>query len=563
MKNIDAIKNFEILKEQSKQGLLKVLEWAKKGNNFGLDFSDDIQKIQNALRNIEEQKIKVVLVGGFSEGKTTVAAAWLERVMDNMKIDQSESSDAIEIYRPKGLEDKCEIVDTPGLFGFKSKENGLKYEDITKKYISEAHLVLCVLNSVNPLKNSHSEVFKWLFRDLNKLSSTIFVLNKFDDVCDIEDDDDYKELLEIKKESLVNQLDNFIRLTTQEKADLKVVAISANPYGRGLDTWLKDKNYEEISKINTLKEATNKIISGNRTALITGQQQSIITDVLTNKLNSINSVFNQIDKELVNNQNSIRELDYKLTQTTQAIRKNLKNLKTELLNYIKDIRIDIMGADASTFGEIFMNKIGNEGNLFNDGIENIYTEYTSFNSVKITNLEKTISDQLAFRENLSNKMINGLVKDGINGLRLVPVSQMRDFILSGRNTISSLTGISMKFKPWGAVKLAKNLGSALAFVGVGIEVIELFKQHENAKKLDKAREDIIAYLNDYEKNIVEQFRGSDEELIKEFAPALQKMKNMYNDMLSQDKNISNMKVQIEEWYRNPKNIQDIGFEEIN
>ena len=505
----------------------------------------------------------MVLVGGFSEGKTTVAAAWLERVMDNMKIDQSESSDAIEIYRPKGLEDKCEIVDTPGLFGFKSKENGLKYEDITKKYISEAHLVLCVLNSVNPLKNSHSEVFKWLFRDLNKLSSTIFVLNKFDDVCDIEDDDDYKELLEIKKESLVNQLDNFIRLTTQEKADLKVVAISANPYGRGLDTWLKDKNYEEISKINTLKEATNKIISGNRTALITGQQQSIITDVLTNKLNSINSVFNQIDKELVNNQNSIRELDYKLTQTTQEIRKNLKNLKTELLNYIKDIRIDIMGADASTFGEIFMNKIGNEGNLFNDGIENIYTEYTSFNSVKITNLEKTISDQLAFRENLSNKMINGLVKDGINGLRLVPVSQMRDFILSGRNTISSLTGISMKFKPWGAVKLAKNLGSALAFVGVGIEVIELFKQHENAKKLDKAREDIIAYLNDYEKNIVEQFRGSDEELIKEFAPALQKMKNMYNDMLSQDKNISNMKVQIEEWYRNPKNIQDIGFEEIN
>lgn len=34
-------------------------------------------------------------------------------------------------------------------------------------------------------------------------------------------------------------------------------------------------------------------------------------------------------------------------------------------------------------------------------------------------------------------------------------------------------------------------------------------------------------------------------------------------MLSQDKNISNMKVQIEEWYRTSKNIQDIGFEEIN
>ena len=37
----------------------------------------------------------------------------------------------------------------------------------------------------------------------------------------------------------------------------------------------------------------------------------------------------------------------------------------------------------------------------------------------------------------------------------------------------------------------------------------------------------------------------------------------YNDILSQDKNISNMKVQIEEWYRTSKNIQDIGFKEIN
>ena len=133
MKNINTVKKFEMLKEQSKQVLLKTLEWVERGKEFGFDFADDIQKIQNTLKNIEEERIKVVLIGGFSEGKTTVAAAWLENVMDNMKIDQSESSDAIEIYRPQGLEDKCEIVDTPGLFGFKSKENGLKYEDITKR----------------------------------------------------------------------------------------------------------------------------------------------------------------------------------------------------------------------------------------------------------------------------------------------------------------------------------------------------------------------------------------------------------------------------------------------
>lgn len=561
MKNIDAIKNFEILKEQSKQGLLKVLEWAKKGNNFGLDFSDDIQKIQNALKNIEEQKIKVVLVGGFSEGKTTVAAAWLERVMDNMKIDQSESSDAIEIYRPKGLEDKCEIVDTPGLFGFKSKENGLKYEDITKKYISEAHLVLCVLNSVNPLKNSHSEVFKWLFRDLNKLSSTIFVLNKFDDVCDIEDDDDYKELLEIKKESLVNQLDNFIRLTPQEKADLKVVAISANPYGRGLDTWLKDKNYEEISKINTLKEATNKIISGNRTALITGQQQSIITDILTNKVKNIRSIFEQLDKEIRANRDSLTSLEYDLTDTEQEINSNLKRLKTELLNYIKNVKKHISGSDVETFGSIFSEEIGKDGIYLNDSLENIYKKYTNLNNTKIKMLESNLLNELDFREKVSNNVTTTVVKKGLDGIRMIPLGEMRNFVLTSRNTISSFTGITMKFKPWGAIKFAKGIGTAAAGIGVAMELWDVVQKIKNTNKVKKAKEELNNALEDFEKEIDRKF--GTENNIAEFSPVFQDLKKMYKGIEIQDKNISNMKVQIEEWYKSSKSIQDINFEEIN
>lgn len=34
-------------------------------------------------------------------------------------------------------------------------------------------------------------------------------------------------------------------------------------------------------------------------------------------------------------------------------------------------------------------------------------------------------------------------------------------------------------------------------------------------------------------------------------------------MLSQDKNISKTKEQIEEWYKSSNSIQDVGFEEIN
>ena len=41
------------------------------------------------------------------------------------------------------------------------------------------------------------------------------------------------------------------------------------------------------------------------------------------------------------------------------------------------------------------------------------------------------------------------------------------------------------------------------------------------------------------------------------------MKSTYEEMVTQDRNISKTKEQIEEWYKSSNSIQDIGFEEIN
>ncbi len=61
-----------------------------------------------------------------------------------------------------------------------------RYKDITKKYISEAHLILYALNPSNPIKESHKDDLNWLFRTLNLLSRTIFVISRFDEEADIE-----------------------------------------------------------------------------------------------------------------------------------------------------------------------------------------------------------------------------------------------------------------------------------------------------------------------------------------------------------------------------------------
>jgi hypothetical protein len=89
--------------------------------SMGFDVQQDLQKIGTALESIEPDALRIALLGAFSDGKTSVVAAWLGRIMADMKIDMDESSDRLAIYKPDGLPGECEIVDTPGLFGDKEK----------------------------------------------------------------------------------------------------------------------------------------------------------------------------------------------------------------------------------------------------------------------------------------------------------------------------------------------------------------------------------------------------------------------------------------------------------
>ena len=68
----------------------------------------------------------------------------------------------LEVGKVYEVDDNFVLIDTPGLFGFKEQFNAdinamEKYKDITRKYVSEAHLVLYVMNSTNPIKDSHKD----------------------------------------------------------------------------------------------------------------------------------------------------------------------------------------------------------------------------------------------------------------------------------------------------------------------------------------------------------------------------------------------------------------------
>ncbi len=153
----ETLKQFKEIQKRNQENLEKLLDFIHSGEKYGIEIEESFKaKINSAIQSATDQKLRVA--GGFSEGKTSIAAAWIERLDKSMKIDHQESSDAVKIY---DIDNEIELVDTPGLFGFKEKiaDSGKieRYKDITKKYVSEAHLILYALNPSNPIKESHKD----------------------------------------------------------------------------------------------------------------------------------------------------------------------------------------------------------------------------------------------------------------------------------------------------------------------------------------------------------------------------------------------------------------------
>ncbi|GAA8668654.1 hypothetical protein KYTH92_12890 [Helicobacter pylori] len=239
----ETLEQFKANQKRNQENLKKLLDFIHTGEKYGIKIEESLKdKIRNAMESVADQKLKVALVGGFSEGKTSIAAAWLDRLDESMKIAHQESSDAVKIY---DIDNEMDLVDTPGLYGFKAKEHDSgkieRYKDITKKYVSEAHLILYALNPSNPIKESHKDDLNWLFRTLNLLSRTIFVISRFDEEADIEDEEDCNKRFAIKKENIQNRLNDLISLSGEEKEGLIIVAVAANPFDLGVEHWLKHK----------------------------------------------------------------------------------------------------------------------------------------------------------------------------------------------------------------------------------------------------------------------------------------------------------------------------------
>ncbi len=504
----ETLEQFKKNQERNQKNLQKSLDFVHTGEEYGIKVEESLKdKIRNAMKDVSGQKLKVALVGGFSCGKTSIAAAWIDRLDENMKIDHKESSDAVKIY---DIDNEMELVDTPGLYGFKQKEHDSgtieRYKDITKKYVSEAHLILYVLNPSNSIKESHKDDLNWLFRTLNLLSRTIFVISCFDEEADIEDEEDYNKRFKIKKENIQNRLNDLISLSEKEKEGLIIVAVAANPFDLGVEHWLKHKEeFQKLSHIKTLQDATQKKIkeNGGKLTIIEEAKKSVIQDV----------VHRQMPLAKKEQQEIKREMEY-LNRMIEKRRKDLQNLNSEIsqarihlkefiIRYFSDLILQISGTSLETFNDFIIREIGDKGINIDTRVQNAFEKQTQGISNEIAKIGTTFNADMGLFEKHAGTF-------GRIGIKLLEQSKFinatniklaRDGIVA----VAKFTGIdlALKFKPWGAFKLASNLNKALPLIGLVIEGVDSLIKYKKQQEFEKAKEEMKSNFDGQKQEILD------------------------------------------------------------
>jgi hypothetical protein len=567
---MEPLKSFLEQKQQIISSLEKVLEWVREGKLLNIEVEETEKKILNVIEGVKSEKIKVALVGAFSEGKTTVAASWLGKVVENMKIDPLESSDSIAIYRPEGFEDNCEIVDTPGLFGSKEKVEEesakIKYADITKKYVSEAHLILYVLNPVNSIKDSHSETIKWLFRELGKLNNTIFIINHFDDVCDIEDDQDYVSQFEIKKKAVIDRLKSVINLTSKEEDELKIIGIAANPFDKGLDYWFGNKEvYYNLSRVNKLQDLTESFLKGSKENLVKAQSLSVITESISLQSKQANLIFSFYEKQLKSRDESLAEIDKDISNAKSKFKENKINLREEIISYFDSMLLQLKSTDLETFHDFYIRKIGQGGINIESEVHSLFDRYSESTKSSIITLNDKVNAEFDFRDSLDKTFLQSHAKTGIAVLSKMGINNTT--VLASRNLLRGglgKVGISagMKLKPWGAVKLAKGLNGALGAIGVLFEIWETWNLHQKTKKLEESKTELTKYINSFKAHLL-SFVNDEESYIKNFAPNFENILKSREYLREEVIEFTEKSEKIKEWYKKSSFISNVEFEEVN
>lgn len=486
----------------------------------GLDVCELTTKIKKAQENLQNANFAIAFFGASTDGKSTIISAITKNL--NIPIAPTPSTDKVTPYPYKDYL----IIDTPGLFS-----DQVLHAKETYDYISEANLIIYAVDAVNPLKESHYDVVRWLMSDLNKASSIVFVVNKMDNAGGgLENDEHFTHISRIKQEAVIETLLRIVPELTKPR----IVCIAAAPYDKELDFWFKKENEEDywrLSRLGNLINIIDEFVRDARDSLVLRAGLSIIRDGILQVQQKI--------KDSIEVLRSEKELLIAQLNETEGILKTLNrdrdraynNIKQGVWQYRERLIVKLDEIDNLEEALNFYNlEFGRNGYILIQKIEYIIRQYGEGLTNQQDKALKKLNNTFDYYKGLNEENLR-IFADILGDVGVIVSKQtpraMGDILLN----IRDMAKLPIKYRPWGAIKQGKKFiefGKFLQSLPIAVDGITVLVNVYNQKKLDEIRSKCKEKLEDIFSEFFEDF--TEEKFQKKYFKTALSIKKEYESL---------------------------------
>ena len=543
----------------------KILEDSK---NIVSNYNNEIvESLAKDIEEIENQKLlTVALIGQYSAGKSTIISALTGN--KSIKIDADIATDKTTDYKWNNVL----LTDTPGLWTDRKD-----HDDITYKKIKESDLLIYCLTS-DLFDDIILENFKKIAFEEKQKNKMMVVVNKMS-----MESGEYSELVGNYKKSLNDSLEPY------KIDEFPLCFIDAADYIEGVDE--NENELKELSHFNDFVKLINIFIKEKG---IWAKFSTPIYRTISFIDNSILSITSKDNKEFLILINRIeKEVRFKKQLAYNRVAPLIMELSSTIISYSNDITSKI-GVESIDFDSMqkeidikikkdieetqikiqeVLNEINEELNntikeLFDSDLgkyvlDSINNSKLNINNVSLIDFTEIMSNFSSI-SNITGK-VAGSVKNFIGANNAGLILKAKD-LASGNQAVEIVKNIGhffgVKFQPWGAINIVKNIGNVANFLGpilsifaIGMEVANFVKDEENAKKLSRAKQDCYNEFSKISRDIEKQFNNQLESYIKEvFDKILEQIKNLRANMIEEEKTSDSSVLKLKEYKKQLENM---------
>lgn len=494
--------------------------------------------------------LTIALIGQYSAGKSTIISALTGR--RDIYIDADIATDTTTRYDWNGIK----IIDTPGLYTDRTDHDQITYNAIEKSDL----LVFCLTSML--LDNITADNFKKLAYDQEYSGKMMLVINKMSQASG-----DEQELITNYKESLAKALEpyslesfplSFIDAKDycegiDEEEDLLIELSGFSEFIQQLNQFIEEKKI--ISRLDTPVRITLSQLNDVELAI----QRDDIEDAAYLEL--VNRCAKRVEEERKSFWIEVKKIALELyskvrkeatplveglgkiedekewEKLDEKVEKNIDQYCEYAQNKLKEVIIKAQESLFNTLKEVL------EGDLGQGFKENYQRQQQQYADETYNNYSKN-SERWQKNSNFENF-----------GKKIEKLNFFSDFVANGLLKVANRDAVyqagkflGIKFKPFGAVNAAKNIGNVakvIKFAGPALAAGALLLDVKNSKdeekqseKLSQARKEINSQFTELAQQLQTQLesigREVETQLYDEAAAKIEEMREAHNATITEN-----------------------------